>query len=71
MRIQSYMVKFCIRSCLSLFCEQSYIALSLKLADKGGLPVGHCKDALKYYAKNDLIIRERSFVLIRLATISG
>ena len=32
MRIQSCMVMFCIRFCLSLFCEQSYIALSLKLA---------------------------------------
>ena len=71
MRIQSYMVKFCIRFCLSLFYEQSYTTIPLKLADKGGLPVGYWKDALKYYAKNDLIIRERPFVLIRLATISG
>ena len=54
-----------------MFGDQTCTAILLKLADKGRLPVGYWKDALKYYAKNDLIIRERPFVLIRLATISG
>ena len=54
-----------------MFGDQTCIAILLKLADKGRLPVGYWKDALKYYAKNDLIIRERPLVLIRLAMISG